>query len=157
MLRRLSTVHITYAISSLSDYTTVPYAPRGDIRRRVEHSTRFIVAQGSYMNIKLILIAASLLPAYATAAKLDLKQDLSGLDLAVATVDRSDSPSAIKIANNSAVVAACTLTYTGADAGPASTVTIRPGRAGTMRVATDVSNSLRSGNLKCVERKVVSK
>ena len=37
------------------------------------------------MNKKLIvLIAASLLPAYANAAKLDLKQDLGGLDLVVA-------------------------------------------------------------------------
>jgi len=89
-------------------------------------------------------------------AKLDLKQDLGGLDLAVATEAPSDSPSAIAITNNSAVAAACTLTYTGADAGPASTVTIRPGKVGTMRVVVDASNFVRSGNLKCVEKKVAS-
>ena len=55
------------------------------------------------MNKKLIvlIIAASLLPAYAIAAKLNLKQDLGGLDLAVVTED-PDSPDAIKIRTTSA-------------------------------------------------------
>jgi hypothetical protein len=118
-------------------------------------STRSILAQERNCLNKnsILLIAASLLPAYAIAAKLSLKQDLSGLDLA-ATENPSDSPRAIAITNNSAAVVACTLTYTGADAGPSSTITIQPGKASTMRVAVDASNFVRSGNLKCVEPQV---
>ena len=68
------------------------------------------------MNKKLIvLIAASLLPTYAGAAKLDLKQDLGWLDLVVATEPPPPGdPVAIRITNKSQVVAACALTYTGA-------------------------------------------
>ena len=70
------------------------------------------------MNKKLIvLIAASLLPAYANAAKLDLKQDLGGLDLVVAIEPPPPGdPVAIRITNKSKVVASCALSYPGADA-----------------------------------------
>ena len=102
------------------------------------------------MNKKLILlIAASLLPTYADAAKLDLKQDLGGFDLTVTLEPTPDSPTAIKISNRSHARVECTLSYTGANAGTASTVTITPGNADTMRVIVNDSNAPRSGNLKC--------
>ena len=111
------------------------------------------------MNKKLIvLIVVSLLPAYATAASLDLKQDLGGPDIAVMT-DDPDSPDAIKITNKSNAVVACTLSYTGADAGTVATpVTIQPGKSGTIRVTVDTSTpTRRSANLKCAEKMVASK
>ena len=106
----------------------------------------------------IVLIAASLLPAYANAAKLDLKQDLGGLDLVVAIEPPPPGdPVAIRITNKSQVVASCALSYTGADAGMATTVTIQPGKSDTLRVTADAANAQRSGNLKCTEKKAVSK
>ena len=102
------------------------------------------------MNKKLILlIAASLLPTYADAAKLDLKQDLGGFDLTVTLEPTPDSPTAIKISNRSHARVECTLSYTGANAGTTSTVTITPGNADTVRVIVNDPNAPRSGNLKC--------
>ena len=111
------------------------------------------------MNRKLIvLIVASLLSAYATAANLNLKQEFGGLDIA-ATTDDPDSPDAIKITNKSTTVVACTLSYTGAGAGTVETpVTIQPGKSGTIRVTVDTSSPTpRSANLKCAEKMVSSK
>ena len=112
------------------------------------------------MNKKLIvLIAVSLLPAYANAAKLDLKQDLGGLDLAVAIEPPPPGdPVAIRITNKSKVVASCALSYPGADASIVpTTVTIQPGKSDTLRVTAVAANAQRSGNLKCTEKKVASK
>ena len=110
------------------------------------------------MNKKLILlIAASLIPTYADAAKLNLKQDLGGFDLQVTMEPTPDSPTAIKISNRSHARVECTLSYTGANAGTASTVTITPGNADTMRVIVDDSNAPRSGNLKCAQSTPASK
>ena len=109
------------------------------------------------MNRKLILvIAASLLPTYASAAKLDLKQDLGGLALVVA-MEPPDSPAAIRVTNKSTKVVACSLSYPGADAGMTSTVTVKPGKSDTMRVKVDDSAAPRSANLKCAEKKAASK
>ena len=122
---------------------------------------KFSISQGrSHMNKKLIvLIAASLLPAYANAAKLDLKQDLGGLDLVVAIEPPPPGdPVAIRITNKSKVVASCALSYPGADATMmATTVTIQPGKSDTLRVTADAANAQRSGNLKCTEKKAASK
>ncbi|HXX86711.1 MAG TPA: hypothetical protein VEN29_22365 [Casimicrobiaceae bacterium] len=105
------------------------------------------------MNKKLImLMAASLLPACAYAGKLDLKQDLGGLDLTVA-MEPGDSPDAIRITNKTTKVVACTLTYGGASPAPASTVTVQPGKSDTVRVTANASNAPSSGNLKCAEKK----
>ena len=102
------------------------------------------------MNKKLILlIAASLLPTYADAAKLNLKQDLGGFDLTVTMEPTPDSPTAIRIVNKSDTRVECKLSYTGANAGTASTVTITPQNYDTIRVIVDDSNAPRSGNLKC--------
>jgi hypothetical protein len=110
------------------------------------------------MNEKLIvLIAASLLPAYANAAKLDLKQDLGGLDLVVATEPPPPSdPVAIRITNKSQVVASCALSYSGADPTMVTTVTIQPGKSDSLRVTVDAANAQRSGNLKCTEKKAAA-
>jgi len=109
------------------------------------------------MNKKLILlVAASLLPTYATAAMLDLKQDLGGLNVAV-VMDPPFSPEAIRVTNNSTKVIACSLSYTAADAAMASTVTIEPGKSDTMRVKVEDAATPRSANLKCAETKAASK
>ena len=106
----------------------------------------------------IVLIAASLLPACANAAKLDLKQDLGGLDLVVAIEPPPPGdPAAIRITNKSQVVASCALSYTGADAGMTNTVTIQPGKSDTVRITADAANAQRSGNLKCTEKKAASK
>jgi len=106
----------------------------------------------------IVLIAASLLPAYANAAKLDLKQDLGGLDLVVAIEPPPPGdPVAIRITNKGQVVASCSLSYAAADSGTASTVTIQPGKSDTVRVTADAANAQRSGNLKCTEKKGASK
>ena len=108
----------------------------------------------------IVLIVATLLPAYANAAKLDLKQDLGGLDLVVAIEPPPPTdPEAIRITNKSQVVASCSLSYTGADAGigMGNTVTIQPGKSDTVRVIVDAANAQRSANLKCTEKKAASK
>ena len=107
------------------------------------------------MNKKLIvLIAASLLPAYANAAKLDLKQDLGGLDLVVAIEPPPPGdPMAVMITNKSTQLVACTLSYSGVEAGMApAEVTVEPGKSGTVRVTPNASNAPRSGNLKCAKK-----
>ena len=107
------------------------------------------------MNKKLIIfVAASLLPAYAYAAKLDLKQDLGGLDLTV-MMEPPENPEAIRVTNKTSKVVACTLSYSGADAGkPPTTVTVQPGKSDTMRfIAETYSSPQVSGNLKCAEKK----
>ena len=101
----------------------------------------------------ILLIAAGLLPAYANAAKLDLKQDLGGLDLVVAIEPPPPGdPVAVMITNKSTQLVACTLSYSGVEAGMASAeVTVQPGKSGTVRVTPNASNAPRSGNLKCVK------
>jgi len=109
------------------------------------------------MNKKLILlIAANLLPTYASAQMLDLKQDLGGLDIAVA-MEPPYSPEAIRVTNKGTKVIACSLSYPGANAGMASTVTIQPGKSDTMRVKVEDTKAARSANLKCTEEKTASK
>jgi len=100
----------------------------------------------------IILIVASLLPAYAYAGKLDLKQDLSGLDLTVA-VEPVDNPEAIRVTNKTTKVVACTLSYGGASPASPSTVTVQPGKSDTVRVTADTVGAPRTGNLKCAEKK----
>jgi len=112
------------------------------------------------MNKTLILvIAVGLLPAYASAAKLDLKQDLGGLDLAVAIEPPPPGdPVAIMITNKSTQLVACTLSYGGVEAGMASAeVTVQPGKSGTVRVTPNASAAPRSGNLTCAEKKATPK
>jgi len=109
------------------------------------------------MSKKLILlIAANLLPAFAGAQMLDLKQDLGGLDIAVA-MEPPYSPEAIRVTNKSTKAIACTLSYPGANAGMASTLTIEPGKSDTMRVKVEDSLAARTANLKCTEAKAASK
>ena len=118
------------------------------------------MSQGrSHLNKKLIvLIAAGLLPAYANAAKLDLKQDLGGLDLVVAIKPPPPGdPVAIRITNRSKVVASCALNYTGADATMMTATVIQPGESDTLLVTADAANAQRSGKLKCTEKKAASK
>ncbi|AMO22812.1 hypothetical protein GCM10027034_32900 [Ramlibacter solisilvae] len=101
--------------------------------------------------MRLVLIVATLmLPAYAMAGKLDLKQDLSGLDLTVAPVP-ADNPDAIKITNNTAKAVRCSGSFTGADAGPPRSVTIQPGKSATVRVPGTYTDMPRSADLKCAE------
>jgi hypothetical protein len=104
----------------------------------------------------IVVAAASLAPLCADAGKLNLTQDLGGLDIAVA-VEPTDNPTAIKIANKSAKDVACTLSYAGADKGPSSTVKIKAGKSDSLRVAVDASDAPRNGNLKCVESTAGSK
>ena len=59
--------------------------------------------------------------------KLDLTQDLGGLDLAVTLVP-VDNPNAIRITNKTTTVVTCTGRFTGADAGNTSTIAIKPGK-----------------------------
>ena len=100
----------------------------------------------------IILIAASLLPAYAYAGKLDLKQDLSGLDLTVA-MEPVENPEAVRVTNKTTKVVACTLSYGGASPASPSTVTVKPGKSDTLRVTADTAGAPRTGNLKCAEKK----
>lgn len=100
----------------------------------------------------IILIAASLLPAYAYAGKLDLKQDLGGLDLTVA-MEPPENPEAIRITNKTTKVVACALSYGGASPASPSTVTVQPGKSDTVRVLADTAGAPRTGNLKCTEKK----
>ena len=95
------------------------------------------------MDKKLILlfVVTNLLPTYATAATVDLKQDLGGLNIAVVPY----SPEAITVTNNSTKVIACSLSYTGVSPDMASTVTIEPGKSDTMRVL----EASKSAKLKC--------
>ena len=104
----------------------------------------------------LLFVVANLLPTFATAAMLDLKQDLGGLNIAVA-MEPPISPEAIRVTNKSNKVVACSLSYTGANAGIASTVTIEPGKSDTMRVKVEDAAAPRSATLKCAEKNAASK
>jgi hypothetical protein len=109
------------------------------------------------MHKKLLLIAVvALLPGYATAAKLNLKQDLGGLDLTVAMEPPGD-PSAIRITNKSTKLVACSLSYGPAGPGAESTVTVRPGKSDTLRLVVDASDAPRSADLKCAEKQAAKK
>ncbi len=99
----------------------------------------------------LLVLLAILLPAYASAAKLELKQELSGLDIAVA-IDPPDNPTAIKISNKTTLVVMCRGSFTGADAGQSRTVTIQPGKSGTLPVPGNYADMPRSAELKCAEK-----
>jgi hypothetical protein len=100
---------------------------------------------------QVLLIAAIVLPVVAMAGKLDLKQDLSGLDLVVAPVP-ADDPDGIKITNNTAKVVSCKGSFTGADKGGTATVTIQPSKSATMRVPGSHSDMPRDAELKCAEK-----
>jgi hypothetical protein len=99
----------------------------------------------------ILLVASIMVPVFAMAGKLDLKQDLSGLDLAVVMVP-ADNPDAIKITNNTAKVVACNGDFTGPDAGAPRTVTIQPGKSATVRVPGTYGDTPRSAELKCAEK-----
>ena len=60
----------------------------------------------------LLVLLAILLPAYASAAKLELKRELSGLDIAVAMYP-PDNPTAIKVSNKTTLVVTCRGSFTG--------------------------------------------
>jgi hypothetical protein len=65
--------------------------------------------------MKLIaVVAASLLPPYAGAGPIDLKQDLGGLDVTVTLVPR-DNPDAMRIDNKTLKIISCSAHFTGAD------------------------------------------
>ena len=105
------------------------------------------------MNGKLMaVIVASLVSAPAQAGKLELKQDLGGLDLTV-MMEPPDSPEAIKITNKTTKVVACTGAFTGADYGGTKTVTIQPGKADVIRVPGTYTDMPRGAELKCAEKK----
>lgn len=109
------------------------------------------------MNWKLIvLIATSLLPAYAGAGKLNLQQDLGGLDLAI-MMEPPDSPEAIRITNKTTKVVTCTGNFTGADYGGPATVTIQPGKSDTVRVPGTYTDMPRTAQLKCAEKQPAAK
>jgi hypothetical protein len=99
----------------------------------------------------LIVLLAILLPAYASAAKLDLKQELSGLDIEVTMVP-PDDPDVLKIANKTAKVVTCVGSFTGADADQKKTITIKPGKSGTVKVPGNYADMRRSAELKCAEK-----
>jgi hypothetical protein len=105
---------------------------------------------------KLLVLAAIVLPAVASAGKLDLKQDLGGLDLAVAMVP-NDNPDAIKITNKTSKVVRCSGRFTGTDNAGTRTVTIKPGKSATVRVPGTYSEMQRSAELKCAEKQAAKK
>jgi hypothetical protein len=100
---------------------------------------------------KRFLFLIILAPALASAGKIDLQQELGGLDLAVTMVPPSN-PDAIRIANNTTKLVTCTGTFTGADAARTNTVTIKPGKAGTIRVPGNYADMPRAVALKCAEK-----
>jgi hypothetical protein len=104
----------------------------------------------------LFVLLTILLPAYASAAKLELKQELSGLDIAVAMVP-PDNPTALKISNKTTLVVTCQGSFTGADAGASRTVTIQPGKSGTLAVPGNYADMPRSAELKCAEKQAKKK
>jgi hypothetical protein len=100
---------------------------------------------------KFFVFLTILIPALASAGKIDLRQDLGGLDLAVTMVP-ANNPDAIRIANKTAKPVVCSGSFTGADAGGTSVVTIKPGKAGTIRVPGSYTDLPRSAELKCSEK-----
>jgi hypothetical protein len=103
-----------------------------------------------------ILLLALLVPAYSNAGKLDLTQDLGGLDLAVTLVP-PDNPNAIRIANQTEKVVTCKGRLTGADAGRVSTIAVQPGKSGTMPLPSNRRDMVRSAELKCAEKAAAKK
>ena len=109
------------------------------------------------MNGKLIvLLTTCLLPAYASAGKLDLQQDLGGLDLTV-VMQPPDSPKTIRISNKTSKVAACIAYFTGADYGGTKSATIQPGKSITVRVPAAHTDKARSAELMCGEKRPAAK
>lgn len=98
----------------------------------------------------VLLVATIMLSANATAAKLDLKQDLSGLDLTITPIP-ADNPDAIRITNNTAKVVTCSGNFTGNDAEPPKKVTIQPGKRATVRVRGNYADMPRSAEITCTE------
>lgn len=105
----------------------------------------------------LLLVLAIVLPTCASAGKLDLTQDLGGLDLVVTVVPGNGNPDAIHIANKTAKVVTCKGSFTGADAGRTATIAIKPGKSGTMRVPGNYGDTPRSAELKCAEKTAAKK
>ena len=103
-----------------------------------------------------LLFLSILVPAFANAGKLDLTQDLGGLDLAVTLVP-VDNPNAIRITNKTTTVVTCKGRFTGADAGNTSTIAIKPGKSGTMPVPGTYGDRQRSAELKCAEKAAAKK
>jgi hypothetical protein len=109
------------------------------------------------MNMKLIAaIAAVLLPSYAGAGPIDLKQDLGGLDVTVTLAPR-DNPEAIRLDNKSLKTISCSAHFTGADQNRTVKVTVNPGKSGTIRIPPNRGGMPRSGELKCSEKAPDSK
>jgi hypothetical protein len=106
--------------------------------------------------VKNLLVLLTIpLSAYASAAKLELKQELSGLDIAVAMVP--GDPNAIKISNKTTLVVTCRDGLTGADAGQSWTVTVQPGKYATLAVPGNYADMPRSAELKCAEKQAKKK
>jgi hypothetical protein len=99
----------------------------------------------------LLFFLAILTPALVSAAKIDLRQDLGGLDIAVTMVPPSN-PDAIRIANKSGKPVTCSASFTGADAARTASATIKPGKTGTIRVPGSSTDLPRSAELKCAEK-----
>jgi hypothetical protein len=102
--------------------------------------------------MKLIaVVAASLLPPYAGAGPIDLKQDLGGLDVTVTLVPR-DNPDAMRIDNKTLKIISCSAHFTGADENRTVKVTVAPGKSGTIRTPHQRGGKTRTGELKCREK-----
>jgi hypothetical protein len=104
------------------------------------------------MNMKLIAaVAASLLPSYAGAGPIDLKQDLDGLDVTVTLAPR-DNPDAMRIDNKTPKTISCSAHFTGADENRTEKVTVEPGKSGTIRIPHKRGGMTRTAELKCREK-----
>ena len=104
------------------------------------------------MNIKLItLLAASLMPSLAGAGPIELTQDLGGLDVTV-TLAPMSSPEAMRIDNNTPATIKCSAHFTGADQNRTETLTIGPGKSGTIRIPRNRGGMPRGAELKCREK-----
>jgi P pilus assembly chaperone PapD len=104
----------------------------------------------------IVLLMTSLLPAYASAGKLNLQQDLGGLDITV-TMQPPDSPKTVRISNKTSKVVTCIAYFTDADFGGVKRVTIQPGKSTTVRVAGTYTDMPRSAELLCGERRSSAK
>lgn len=102
-----------------------------------------------------LVLLTILLSASASAAKLELKQELSGLDVAVAMVP--GDPNAIRISNKTTLVVTCRGGLTGADAGQSWTITVRPDKYVTLAVPGNYADMPRSAELKCAEKQAKKK
>jgi hypothetical protein len=104
------------------------------------------------MNMKLIaMVAAGLLPTYAGAGPIDLKQDLGGLDVTVTLAPR-DNPEAMRLDNKSLMTISCSAYFTGADQNRTAHVTVKPGKSGTIRIPPNRGGMPRTAELKCREK-----